>query len=99
MGKKLYRRERYLEKIRPFYNDDGIIKVITGARRCGKSCLMATVAEELVESGAPGRAQPLSTSIPESTAALQLRHSSNRRSTRLPVMVARSIRSLMRCRT
>lgn len=28
MGKKLYRRERYPEKIRPFYNDDNIIKVI-----------------------------------------------------------------------
>lgn len=53
MGKKLYRRERYLEKIRPFYNDDDIIKVITGVRRCGKSCLVATVAEELVESGVP----------------------------------------------
>ncbi len=51
MGKKLYRRERYPEKIRPFYNDDYIIKVITGVCRCGKSCLIAIVAEELVESG------------------------------------------------
>ena len=53
MEKKLYRRERYLEKLRPFYRDDDIIKVITGIRRCGKSCLMATVAEELRESGVP----------------------------------------------
>ena len=49
---KLYRREQYLKKIRPFYDDDGLIKVITGIRRCGKSCLMQTVAEELGERGA-----------------------------------------------
>lgn len=48
---KLYRREQYLKKIRPFYDDDGLIKVITGIRRCGKSCLMQTVAEELGERG------------------------------------------------
>ena len=53
MGQKLYRRERYLQRLRPFYHDDDIIKVITGMRRCGKSCLMATVAEELVASGVP----------------------------------------------
>lgn len=51
MENKLYRRERYLEKLRPFYRDDDIIKVITGVRRCGKSCLMATAAEELKSSG------------------------------------------------
>lgn len=50
---KLYRRENYLRKIRGFYHDAGIIKVITGVRRCGKSCLMATIAEELRESGVP----------------------------------------------
>ena len=53
MESKLYRRERYLAKLRPFYRDDDIIKVITGVRRCGKSCLMATVAEELKEGGVP----------------------------------------------
>ena len=42
-----YRRERYLEKIRPFVDDTGLIKVVTGIRRCGKSCLMETVADEL----------------------------------------------------
>ena len=47
---KLYRREQYLKKIRPFYDDD-IIKVITGIRRCGKSSLMETVIEELEERG------------------------------------------------
>ena len=48
---KLYRREKYLKKIRAFYDDDDIIKVITGIRRCGKSCLMETIAEELLERG------------------------------------------------
>lgn len=47
---KLFHREQYLKIIRPFYNDD-LIKVITGIRRCGKSCLMATIAEELRERG------------------------------------------------
>lgn len=50
---KLYRREDYLRKIRGFYRDTGMIKVITGTRRCGKSCLMQTIAEELEESGIP----------------------------------------------
>ena len=50
---KLYRRENYLSKIRGFYNDTGMIKVISGVRRCGKSSLMHTIAEELAESGVP----------------------------------------------
>ena len=50
---KLFRREDYLKKIRGFYHDTGIIKVITGVRRCGKSCLMETIAEELKEIGVP----------------------------------------------
>ena len=48
---RLYRREDYLQKIRGFYHDTGIIKVITGVRRCGKSCLMETISLELKESG------------------------------------------------
>ena len=48
---KLYRREKYLKRIRPFYNDDDIIKVITGVRRCGKSSLMETISEEIREQG------------------------------------------------
>ncbi len=50
-----YKREIYLRKIRGFYDDAGIIKVITGVRRCGKSCLMATIAEELRERGVDER--------------------------------------------
>lgn len=48
---RLFRREDYLSKIRGFYHDEGMIKVITGVRRCGKSCLMQTIAAELVEGG------------------------------------------------
>ena len=48
---RLYRREDYLQKIRGFYHDTGMIKVITGVRRCGKSCLMETISRELRENG------------------------------------------------
>lgn len=47
----LYKRENYLKKIRGFYHDTDLIKVITGVRRCGKSCLMQTISDELKESG------------------------------------------------
>lgn len=48
---RLFRRENYLKRIRGFYHDTGMIKVITGIRRCGKSCLMQTIADELMEGG------------------------------------------------
>ena len=47
----LFRSEKYLSRIRQFYDQDDIIKVITGVRRCGKSSLMKTVEEELVTEG------------------------------------------------
>lgn len=47
----LFRREKYLKKIRPFYHEDDSIKVITGVRRCGKSSLMETIVDELKQSG------------------------------------------------
>ena len=50
---KLFSRENYLKKIRGFYHEDDIIKVITGVRRCGKSSLMHTIADELKNSGVP----------------------------------------------
>lgn len=50
---KLYKRENYLRKIRGFYDTDDIIKVITGVRRCGKSSLMQTIADEIKERGVP----------------------------------------------
>lgn len=47
----LFKREKYLKKIRPFYHADDIIKVITGVRRCGKSSLMEMIAGEIRETG------------------------------------------------
>lgn len=47
----LYKREEYLKRIRGFYHDTEIIKVITGVRRCGKSSLMQTIKDELVSNG------------------------------------------------
>lgn len=47
----LYRREKYLKKIRSFYHDNEIIKVITGVRGCGISSFIFTIIEELKESG------------------------------------------------
>lgn len=48
---KLFIREKYLKKMRGFYHDTEIIKVITGVRRSGKSCLMQMVKEELLQGG------------------------------------------------
>lgn len=39
-------REKYLSKIRPFYDVD-LIKVIMGIRRCGKSVLLLQIIDEL----------------------------------------------------
>ena len=43
-------REKYLSKIRPFYNVD-LIKVITGIRRCGKSVILTQIMDELKDNG------------------------------------------------
>lgn len=50
---KFYRRENYLKRIRNFYDDGSIIKVVTGIRRCGKSTLLKSIIEELQEKGIP----------------------------------------------
>ena len=47
----LYPRENYLRKVREFYHATDIIKVITGVRRCGKSCFMETIANEIRSQG------------------------------------------------
>lgn len=47
----LYFRDKYLRKLRGFYHETEIIKVITGVRRCGKSSLMQMVVKELLDSG------------------------------------------------
>ena len=48
---KLYKRELYLSKIRPFYEDKDMIKVLTGVRRCGKSSIMQLICNELIDNG------------------------------------------------
>ena len=47
---KIYTRRYYIDKIRGFYHSD-LIKVITGIRRCGKSCFMLSVIEDLKAAG------------------------------------------------
>lgn len=44
------KRERFLAKIRPFYDTD-LIKVITGVRRCGKSVLLEQIENDFIEKG------------------------------------------------
>ncbi len=44
---KELKREKYLSKIRPFYNDTDIIKVLTGVRRCGKSTILKQIMDEI----------------------------------------------------
>lgn len=48
----LVKRERYLKKIRPYYEVD-LIKVLTGVRRCGKSILLHQIEEEFIQNGFP----------------------------------------------
>lgn len=43
-------REKYLSKIRPFYDVD-LIKAITGIRRCGKSIIIKQIIDELKNNG------------------------------------------------
>ncbi len=42
----MIKRKKYLDDIRPFYDED-LIKVIIGIRRCGKSILLGQIVEEL----------------------------------------------------
>ena len=50
MFAKVYPREKYLSKIRPFFDSD-IIKVIIGIRRCGKSFILKGIINELRSNG------------------------------------------------
>lgn len=52
MFNNVYPREKYLKKIRPFYDSD-IIKVIAGIRRCGKSFILKAIMNELIDRGIP----------------------------------------------
>ena len=51
VNQELFPREKYLSKIRGFYHECEIIKVITGVRRCGKSSLMNLIIQELQSGG------------------------------------------------
>lgn len=50
MKEKIYPREKYLSKIRPFYDSD-IVKVITGIRRSGKSSILKSIISEIKNKG------------------------------------------------
>ena len=39
MKNAIYKRQYYIDKIKGFYKSD-LIKVISGIRRCGKSCFL-----------------------------------------------------------
>lgn len=47
----LFSREKYLSKMRGFYHECELIKVITGIRRCGKSSIMKLIIHELILQG------------------------------------------------
>jgi len=47
---KNIKREKYLQKIRPFYTSN-YIKAITGIRRCGKSVILQQIIEEIKNNG------------------------------------------------
>lgn len=51
LKENLYKREKYLKKIRGFYHECEIIKVLTGVRRCGKSSIMNLIMQELLDQG------------------------------------------------
>ena len=58
---RLFPRENYLKKLRGFFHDDGMIKVISCIRRCVKSCLMQCIAEDLRAEGSMKNTSSLST--------------------------------------
>lgn len=49
----LYVRELYLEKIREYYDSTGIIKILTGVKGCGKSCILEMIIDELRSQSVP----------------------------------------------
>lgn len=46
----MIKREIYMNRIRPFINNE-LIKVLTGIRRCGKSVMLELIQEELIANG------------------------------------------------
>ena len=41
-------REKYLSKIRGFYNETSLIKIIYGMRRSGKSVILTQIMDEII---------------------------------------------------
>lgn len=50
INKKIYLRQYYMNKVKGFINSD-LIKVITGVRRCGKSCFLLSIVNDLLLNG------------------------------------------------
>jgi len=48
---KIYQRETIINKIRPYYDDIKTVKIITGLRKTGKSILLSSIKEEILNSG------------------------------------------------
>lgn len=51
LNQDLFKREKYLSKIRGFYHECELIKVLIGVRRCGKSSIMNLIIRELLDQG------------------------------------------------
>lgn len=47
----MIKRENYLKKIRSFYNETSLIKIIYGLRRSGKSVILTQIIDEIKEKG------------------------------------------------
>ena len=47
----MIQRPLYIEKLRPFINETGLVKIITGIRRSGKSVMLELIKQELVRQG------------------------------------------------
>ena len=47
---RIFPREKYLSRLRPFYDSD-IIKVVTGIRGSGKTCILKAAMDELSSRG------------------------------------------------
>jgi predicted AAA+ superfamily ATPase len=50
----MVQRDLYMGQIIPLI-DNELIKVITGIRRCGKSCILKSIIKELVDNGKEDR--------------------------------------------
>lgn len=46
----MIKREKYLQKIRDFYESE-LVKIIVGIRRCGKSVILEQIIDELRDRG------------------------------------------------